>query len=443
MVHGTLLFLGFWGAVAGIALAFIAQRYWFARAWRSAGRISHRSWRKTARVGLLIVLAAITLSALAGIVRNLRTTVSYGSWWTAFFGLWLSSSIIAYLLIKVIAGMEWTWIRLRSARASKAPALPQPSVQIAGEVDHSRRNFFQAAGFLAGTIPFVSFSYGFMQERFGFRVQEINIPVANLPPALEGMRIAQLSDIHIGSYMPVAQVRRAVGMANELGSDLTVVTGDFLTARPDPLEDCIKELSHLRAPLGVWGCNGNHEIYAGAEQTAQTLFQKYGMKLLRSQNAELNFQGGKFNLIGVDYQRQRTRNGDPAPMLAGVDALVRRDIPNILLSHNPNSFPRAAELGIELSLAGHTHGGQVRVEILDDDWNPARFLTPYIAGLYQRPLNFSSALSDKHLAELFPESSLQSLPASKIYVNRGLGTIGAPVRLGVPPEITLITLRRG
>jgi predicted MPP superfamily phosphohydrolase len=441
MVHGTLLFLGIWGAIAGISLAFIAQRYWFARAWRSAGRIPRRGWRKVARIGILFVLAAIALGAIAGIVRNLRTTVSPGSWWTAFFGLWLSSSILAYLFIKMIAGMEWLWIRVRSARAAKIPPVSLIA-DTTGDIDHSRRNFFQAAGFLAGTIPFVSFTYGFMQERFGFRIQEVDIPIANLPRELEGMRIAQLSDIHIGAYMPVGQVRRAVGMANELGSDLTVVTGDFLTARPDPLEDCIKELSHLRAPLGVWGCNGNHEIYAGAEQTAQTLFQQFGMKLLRSENTELNFQGGKFNLIGVDYQRQRNKQGDPVPMLAGVDTLVRRDIPNILLSHNPNSFPRAAELGIELSLAGHTHGGQVRVEVLDDSWNPARFLTPYIAGLYQRPLNFSSALSEKELSALFPESSLRSVPASKIYVNRGLGTIGAPVRLGVPPEITLITLRR-
>ena len=124
-------------------------------------------------------------------------------------------------------------------------------------------------------------------------------------------------------------------------------------------------------------------------------------------------------------------------MLAGVESLVRRDIPNILLSHNPNSFPRAAELGIELSLAGHTHGGQVRVEILNEGWSPARFLTPYVAGLYQRPL-----LAPEHLRETEVSSSVSAAGISNIYVNRGLGTIGAPVRLGVPPEITLITLRR-
>jgi len=294
---------------------------------------------------------------------------------------------------------------------------------------------------IAGAVPFVSASYGFVTDRFRFYVSEVEIPIANLPPALDGLRITQLSDIHIGSYMPVAQVRRAVGMANELKGDLTVVTGDFLTGRTDPLEDCITELSRLRAPLGVWGCNGNHEIYARAEEKSAELFQKYGMKLLRQENVELRWQGSALNLIGVDYQRQRDEEGNRLPMLPGAEPLVRRDVPNILLSHNPNSFRRAAELGIELSLAGHTHGGQVRVEILDHRWSPAEFLTPYVAGLYKRPLFASAELNDNEIPGVHPASGFQS-PASSIYVNRGLGTIGAPIRLGVPPEITLITLRR-
>ena len=111
-----------------------------------------------------------------------------------------------------------------------------------------------------------------------------------------------------------------------------------------------------------------------------------------------------------------------------MDKLVRRGMTNILLSHNPNSFNRAAELGIELSLAGHTHGGQVQVEILDHRLSPARFITNYIAGLYTRPMEVGPAANP--------------VRKSQLYVNRGLGTVGAPVRLGVPPEITLITLRR-
>jgi len=236
-------------------------------------------------------------------------------------------------------------------------------------------------------------------------------------------------------------------MANDLGADLAVVTGDLITGSGDSIADCVEEVRRLHAPLGVWGCNGNHEIYARAEDEAAYLYAQAGMKLLRQQNAQLAFKGARFNLIGVDYQREYSPRGQRQRLLAGIEPLVRRDMPNILLSHNPNSFNRAAELGIELSLAGHTHGGQIQVEILDHRLSPARFITDYIAGLYQRPLfapapnERASAVapaSPKFSPSLFPP---QSSAMAHIYVNRGLGTVGAPVRLGVPPEISLIVLR--
>ncbi|HWF13676.1 MAG TPA: metallophosphoesterase [Candidatus Acidoferrales bacterium] len=450
MLHDVILFLGFLGVIAGLFLAFLSQRYWFARAWKFAGRIHDPISRKRLRGALIGLVAFVALLALAAATRNMRGVVSHGSWWTAFFGFWLTSSIFSYLFIKIIAGAEWMWKRVRRPSAEKPePIAIAPNLAVAGahheaseHIDHSRRYFFQAAGVIAGAVPFVSAAYGFVAERLQFSVREVEIPIANLPPALDGLRITQLSDIHIGSYMPTSQVRRAVGMANELKGDLTVVTGDFVTGKSDPLEECITELSRLRAPLGVWGCNGNHEIYAEAEAKSAQLFQRFGMKLLRLENAELRWQGSAFNLIGVDYQRQRDTEGKHPPMLLGVDRLVRRDVPNILLSHNPNSFRKAAELGIELSLAGHTHGGQVKVEILDHRWSPAQFLTPYVAGLYRRPLLAPANTGDAadSSGPLVAVSDLHC--SSAIYVNRGLGTIGAPVRLGVPPEITLITLRR-
>jgi predicted MPP superfamily phosphohydrolase len=447
MYHNALVFIGFLVATAGLSLAFLSQRYWFARAWRIAERMEMPAWRKAARGVLIGALALIAIVALAGVLRNTRGIVSRASWGPAFLGLWLTSSIVSYLFIKAIAGAEWLWRRVRPSDPQNIPATSAPPQILATvgahqeNINHSRRYFFQAAGVIAGAVPFVTASYGFAAERFRYTVREIEIPINNLPPALDGFRISQLSDIHIGAYMPVAQVRRAVGMANELKADLAVVTGDFVTGRSDPLEECIAELSQLRAPLGVWGCNGNHEIYAGAEEKSAELFQQRGMRLLRHENAELRWNGGAFNLIGVDYQRQqRDEEGRRPPMLLDVQRLVRRDVPNILLSHNPNSFPKAAELGIELSLAGHTHGGQVRVEILDHWWNPAEFLTPFTAGLYKRPLFAPSNPEAKESADFQPTPAPQT-PISSIYVNRGLGTIGAPIRLGVPPEITLITLR--
>ncbi|MGH7838995.1 MAG: metallophosphoesterase [Candidatus Binataceae bacterium] len=385
---------------------------------------------------------------------------------TVFAGLWFFSALFAYLAVKAVRGIDriWAWLRAAyllkstpSVAASSATTAASPpmtlapaSAPAAAELvpNPSRRYFFKTATALAGAGPFLTAMYGFAAERLDYQVRRIEIPVSNLPAGLEGMKIVQISDIHLSSYMPRLQVRRAVDMANDLGADIAFATGDFITGASDPLADCIDEVRRLRAPLGVWGCNGNHEIYAHAEAKAQFLFSQAGMKLLRQQNAQVTFRGASFNLIGVDYQRERTPGGRRLQMLPHLEPLVHRDMPNILLSHNPNSFNRAAEMGIELSLAGHTHGGQIQVEILDHRLSPARFITDYVAGLYQRPMftpaptdRASSGVSrfDKNHNSLLPGRST-SLAA--IYVNRGLGTVGAPVRLGVPPEISLITLRR-
>jgi hypothetical protein len=401
-------------------------------------------------VALVAVIAALVGGFRMGTHGHLKQREAFLA---IFAGLWFSSALFAFLAVEIVHGIErlWNFYRRPSAKEAGASAAttassaadiaaPQHSV---GErlADPSRRYFFRAASVLAGAAPFAGAVYGFATERLNYRVRRIEIPIANLPPGLDGMKIAQISDIHMSAFMSRAAVRRAVDMTNDLGSDLTVVTGDLITGSHDPIEDCVEEVSRLHAPLGVFGCNGNHEIYADAEQLAEQLYAQHGMKMLRQENAVLDFRGAKFNLIGVDYQRERNLNGHRTQMLSSMEPLIRRDVPNILLSHNPNSFNRAAELGIELSLAGHTHGGQIQVEILDHRLTPARFISDYIAGLFERPLLkpsheiYVQAEPDKPSGDPTPN-------ASRLYVNRGLGTVGAPVRLGVPPEISLIVLRR-
>jgi len=223
-------------------------------------------------------------------------------------------------------------------------------------------------------------------------------------------------------------------MINAVQPDLAVLTGDLISHERDPLEDGIAELSRLRVPLGVWGCHGNHERWAGVEARTQALFARDGMHVLRQQCVELSWRGGRFNLLGVDDQRERARPGEPSSMLRSIEALVRRDIPNILLSHNPDTFPRAAALGIELSLAGHTHGGQIRFALGKRQWSPASLITPFVAGLYRLPLGHAGHASSEETAACPRKSAF-------LYVNPGLGTLGLPVRLGVPPEITVLTLR--
>lgn len=435
-----------------LTLLFLSQRFWYRALWRVTshwGRVTLRVGARLAYI-LLLLLTIVTMSQ--GLIFGHGGFARQSSMMTVITGLWFFSALFAYLAVKTVHGLERIWHLLHTVAAKNSP-VPQPSVAgpsnaVAETVaDPGRRYFFRTATAAAGAAPFLTAMYGFAAERLNYQVRRIEIPMHNLPSALDGMKIVQISDIHLSGYMSRTQVRRAVDMANDLGADLAVVTGDLITGSGDPIADCVDEIRHLHAPLGIWGCNGNHEIIARAEDEAAYLYSQAGMKLLRQENAQLTFKGASFNLLGVDYQRERTPRGQRQQTLASVEPLVRRDMPNILLSHNPNTFNRAAELGIELSLAGHTHGGQIQVEILDHRLSPARFITDYIAGLYQRPL-FAPAPNERAASNAASRAFSPSLfaapsgPMAHIYVNRGLGTVGAPVRLGVPPEISLIVLRR-
>jgi predicted MPP superfamily phosphohydrolase len=441
-----------------LSLFFMSQRFWHRAIWRSTSNFSRQWLRVAVRLLWLTMIFLVICAFIDGVRMDHHHLIPRGTLVSVLVGLWFFSAVFGFVAVKLVRGVDLLWSRIRKGmhpQTATVAARPDVSLASAASVerlrDPGRRYFFRAATAAAGAAPFLGAMYGYAAERLKYQVRHEEIPICNLNPALDGLSIVQISDIHLSGYMPRTQVRRAVEMANGLGAHLAVVTGDFITGASDPLPDCIEEIRQLRAPLGIWGCNGNHEIYARVESLAQALFAQAGMKLLRGENAQLAFNGAPFNLLGVDYQRERTSDGHKKQTLLNVEQLVRRDMPNILLSHNPNSFPRAAELGIELSLAGHTHGGQIQVEILDHRLSPARFITDYIAGLYQRPL-FAPSLDTPRYSRVDGYSEaprVSRLPAvvnpggmASLYVNRGLGTVGAPVRIGVPPEITLIVLRR-
>lgn len=394
------------------------------------------------RLLYLVGLVLIILTIADGLRQDHGRLLPPHSGLSSLVGLWFLGALGGYVCVKAVHAIEWAWHRLHKPMPH-APAKPQstkPAPHIDFVPDPSRRTFFRTASVVAGAAPFLGVMYGYAAERLRYQICRVEIPMANLPSELDGMEIVQISDIHLSSYMSRESVRRVVDMANDVGADLAVVTGDLITGVHDSVADCVDEIRHLRAPLGVYGCNGNHEIYARAEDLAARLYAQAGMRMLRRENSIISYRGAMLNLIGVDYQRERAPSGRKQQMLANLEPLVRNDMPNILLSHNPNTFNRAAELGIELSLAGHTHGGQVQVEILDVSLSPARFITDYVAGLYHRPLSMPS--QPKRMGETIKLMPNAPKGLSALYVNRGIGTVGAPVRLGAPPEITHIVLRR-
>jgi uncharacterized protein len=406
--------------VAFLAVILFIQRFWFVSAWHWIEGVSRVGSRRLLQglwaAGMVLLLSSL-LEPLFG---RIWPRGEFGSALVAISRVWLVASFFGFFAFQSVEIAGWISRTAGGYFSAQRVAL-----------DPGRRDFFRYPAYIAGTLPFLAATYGFASGRLKYQVQKVDIPIEGLPKELDGLRIAQLSDIHIGDFMPQAEVRRAVGMANDLRPDLAVVTGDFISGHNDPLEDCIAELSKLQAPLGTWGCNGNHEIYAGAEDAAENLFTQYGMRMLRQQSVQLGWKGAKLNLIGVDYQRDHMTPGPHGRTLSLIESLVSREMPNILLSHNPNSFHRAAELGIELSLAGHTHGGQVKFEIVDHSWSPARLITDFVAGLYRLPFGKLETGG----------MNAAAVKTAFLYVNRGLGTFGMPVRLGVPPEITLLTLR--
>src|SRR5712691_5042255 len=407
-----------------LALTPLAQAFWFVRAWRVIDAVAWPGPRAVLQ-GLWVAAALVVLAAALDMLRvRVLPRRAFGPWGWAVARLWLIASCLGFLAMTAVGSLEWL---------SRAAMAALPVVQ-AARVEPARHTVLRYAAYLAGGLPFLAAVYGATAGRLRYRLVPVEVPLAHLPPGLDGLRIVHVSDLHIGDFMPRAAIRRAVDMINAVQPDLAVLTGDLISNERDPLEGCITELSRLRAPLGVWGCHGNHERSAGVEARAQALCACYGMRLLRQQCAELSWRGSRFNLIGVDDQRERARPGEPSSMLRSIEALVRRDIPNILLSHNPETFPRAAALGIELSLAGHTHGGQIRFTLGNRQWSPASLITPFVAGLYRLPFGPATPTASDETAAC-PQTD------AFLYVNPGLGTLGLPLRLGMPPEITVLTLR--
>ncbi len=272
-----------------------------------------------------------------------------------------------------------------------------------------RRGFMRAAGAAFVSAPFAAMGFGVLVQRHDLHLKEVDVPIANLPKDLDGLRIVQLSDVHLSPFLTEQELARAVDMANELRPGLALVTGDLITSRGDPLGACLRQLARLRADAGTLGCLGNHEVYARVEDQATAMGARLGIRFLRSEAALLRFGNAVLNVGGVDYQRKHSG------YLVGAEQMVRPDAVNVLLSHNPDVFDVAADQGWHLTVSGHTHGGQVTVEILNQNLSAARFFTPYVYGLYRR-----------------------GGPA--VWVTRGIGTVGLPARLGAPPEVALLRL---
>jgi predicted MPP superfamily phosphohydrolase len=368
------------------------------------GRSYLKSWRAKwprpawfAAVILLVLLWSATLIAV----------------WLTLTGEMYTSGAVPVGFGATVSAIGYIWIFLSTLATLVGGAARFLSTRSAFRHSPVRRQWLHAASLAVVGAPTAAIGFGAIVERNQFSVRELDLPIPGLHPDLDGFRIVQVSDLHVSPFLSVRQAGRVIDMANELHPDLAVFTGDLISERGDPLNNAIRELVRLRGDSGVLGCMGNHEMYVGCQKYLARKANLAGLIFLRDAANQIRRGNAILNVAGVDYQRQ----SDRLNYLPGTERLIVPEATNLLLSHNPDVFPTAVTRGFQAILSGHTHGGQINVEILHQNINPARFRTPFTSGLYR-------------------------IGQASCFVTNGVGTIGMPVRLGAPPEIALLRLRR-
>lgn len=325
------------------------------------------------------------------------------------------------LIIVVFHGLDdllhagrWLWSKM----------LPGPS-DGSGET-LNRANFLSQLGLVLATVPFAGVLYGVTKGRHRFNVARIPVRSAGIPKAFNGLRIVQISDMHLGSYGDdTSIVQKGVDMINAEKPDLILFTGDLVNDYADEAEKFVPILSKLEAPMGKFSILGNHDYSDYVKWDSATaksenleklkkLQHDMGFTLLLDRNVTLQKDGDQVGLIGVQNWGKRFQQyGDLAKAMRGSEVHPFR----ILMSHDPTHWEEQVKgTGIDLTLSGHTHGAQFGVRINGRTYSPAQWVYRHWAGEYQEN-------------------------GQTLYVNRGFGFIGFPGRVGMPPEITVFDLQ--
>jgi uncharacterized protein len=384
-----------------LTLALLAQLYLFVRARkviRSLRLPDHVRSRVIRMMGAAIVLLfAMNGYILARPIPWVDPPIAARALLFYLPAVWTLGSIFSALLVcgsQVVGGLARMVTQLFSVEAVQDPSPPE---------NPDRRRFLQAGVAGLATAPFVLSGYGALYARKACEVREITLSFGN------SLRVVQLTDIHAGIYMTREEMHRYADQVIALRPDLFVLTGDFISNSMRFLPGCIEEMVRVQARYGTFATLGNHENWLGRPSEFQTIFRRYGVPLLVNAHQVIETGQGAFAVAGIDDIRTGRPNLDAA--LHGLDPAM----PTLLLSHRPEIFPQAAARGIPLTLAGHYHGGQIKLSLPGVTISLAHLRTPYPEGLHR-------------------------INASHLYVSRGIGTTFTPVRLNAPPEITLFHL---
>jgi predicted MPP superfamily phosphohydrolase len=273
-------------------------------------------------------------------------------------------------------------------------------------------------GAIAMALGFGSIFWGYLVGQRKVVVDDVELPIRDLPPQLEGLEIAHITDLHIGRQLRAPLLRSFVERVNAVGADLIVITGDIFDFDEEFIEEGCRELAALEAPLGVYAILGNHDVYTGREEVARGLRHLTSIRLLRDEWTTIEARGAKLHLLGLEDPGKGWTDRDcESPELEKLCNDAPRGAPRILLAHRPGWFRQAQTLDIAVMLAGHTHGGQISLPPPLHHHNIAQLIANWTRGRFEQG-------------------------ESILYVNRGLGVAGPPVRLNCPREIARLRLSR-
>ncbi|MBF5042993.1 metallophosphoesterase [Aggregicoccus sp. 17bor-14] len=368
-------------------LALAGHVYLYRRLVRDTG--SSQRWRRAGLLALGLVFTAMPFGRLLS--RSVEGPLSAA---LASFGwAWMAVAVYLVLSLAALGGLQRAraWLQRR-----RAPSPPAP-------VSAERREFLAqvtAGSAVALTAGFTG--YGAYRAFSPPVVNEVQVRLRGLPRALDGLTLLQLSDIHVAPLVQRRFMDAVVQQCNGLRPDLVVVTGDLVDGSVRELAPHVAALQNLRTRYGTYFCTGNHEYYSGDVAWAQAL-ERMGIGVLRNRHVTVGQEKDSLDLVGVDDWSQ---DYDLERAVAGRDP----ERAAVLLAHQPKGWQEAAAKGIGLQLSGHTHGGQ---------FFP---FTLAVSAIWQYP------------AGLFHEGD------SHLYVSRGTGFWGPPVRVGAPPEIVKVTL---
>lgn len=391
---------------------YIAYRRWVYRVFSPDRRVV---LLKRAKLLLGAGNALVILQLVArGSDLYARTILQYTLIYPA--GIYFAAAVFGFfiLLLTDLSRFLAFWLRHAVRLAKQISQVGSTSVDSSrsDEMSPQRRQFLKISGATVLGVTFGTPLVSTIASPRDYRITRIPLSFPNLPTGLSGLTIAQVSDVHSGIYMTEDHMMEIVELTNSLHANLIALTGDHVDSSDIQIPSVRDAMKMLKSDYGVYGCLGNHDHFATAEKVSAAL-QQVGITMLDNANRTLTINGEQFSLIGVDdagYGRSNFARLDEA--IQGVDPHMFK----ILLSHRPEFFPHAKEAGMDLTLAGHTHGGQVGIEFWGINLNPAYLLTKYVRGLYQED-------------------------GKQMYVNVGVGMVGVPIRI-VRPEITLITLQR-